>query len=423
MKTCALCNEERELVKSHVVPRFVAKWLKDTSATGFLRNPTNPKKRLQDFGKETLLCKACEQKLSALETYFANEFFYPFLKERKNTFQYDSRLMRFAISLNWRLLIANREDYASDSLSLKPYVDRAKEDWRRILFLDPFEEIGKYEHHLFFLDFINNEVNVPDGFYWYLLRGADSTLVWNKKKIFSYTKLPWIIIVSSIFPERMDGWEGTRIGLEGRITQKQSIKDPLFGDFLIERAQTAYGAISKIFALTEDRLLKRAIEKRPDKVLRSQTLEVSLRESKRRRSVKRILPSVRTLIEVIENGEDVNQTEDQKRAHRIKANILADVLSEIPDEEARRLELLLGQTLKRAKTLDQDTECHFDTNEIVLTFMVNLYSTIDERRSRTEDELSKLIEKRGVNEKKHLMVISWNPYETDSQFLILSSFN
>ena len=38
--TCALCGQQKDLRKSHIVPRFVGKWLKSTSATGFLRGVT-----------------------------------------------------------------------------------------------------------------------------------------------------------------------------------------------------------------------------------------------------------------------------------------------------------------------------------------------------------------------------------------------
>ena len=38
---CALCHESKELKESHFIPKFVGKWLKKTSATGYLRNVDN----------------------------------------------------------------------------------------------------------------------------------------------------------------------------------------------------------------------------------------------------------------------------------------------------------------------------------------------------------------------------------------------
>ena len=66
--TCALCGQQKDLRKSHIVPRFVGKWLKSTSATGFLRGVKNPELRLQDLPTLPLLCGDCEQIFSKLET-------------------------------------------------------------------------------------------------------------------------------------------------------------------------------------------------------------------------------------------------------------------------------------------------------------------------------------------------------------------
>ena len=45
---CALCLKEKTLCDSHIIPSFVYKWLKDTSATGYLRNGNSPNLRQQD---------------------------------------------------------------------------------------------------------------------------------------------------------------------------------------------------------------------------------------------------------------------------------------------------------------------------------------------------------------------------------------
>lgn len=100
---CRLCHEFRELRESHVVPKFVFKWLKRTGAPGF-RSPLAPNKRQQDGAKLKLLCDECEGRFSRLETKFANEFFWPHLNDEVERFEYDSSLYRFAISLFWRRL-------------------------------------------------------------------------------------------------------------------------------------------------------------------------------------------------------------------------------------------------------------------------------------------------------------------------------
>ena len=52
---CALCKDETNLKESHLIPKFVGKWLKRTSATGYLRDIKNINKRQQDIFKEYLL--------------------------------------------------------------------------------------------------------------------------------------------------------------------------------------------------------------------------------------------------------------------------------------------------------------------------------------------------------------------------------
>jgi len=75
---CALCNKESDLRVSHIIPRFVSVWLKQTSATGFLRGTKNPEKRMQDLPKLPFLCGDCKQNFSKLENYFAKNIFFQF---------------------------------------------------------------------------------------------------------------------------------------------------------------------------------------------------------------------------------------------------------------------------------------------------------------------------------------------------------
>ena len=68
---CSLCEHDRDLQESHIIPKFVGKWLKKTSATGFLVNANHASKRVQDLITLNLLCRDCEERFSKFETYFA----------------------------------------------------------------------------------------------------------------------------------------------------------------------------------------------------------------------------------------------------------------------------------------------------------------------------------------------------------------
>lgn len=62
----------------------MGKWLKESSATGFMRELRAPNERIQDVWKTQLLCRDCEQLLSGFETYFAKEIFYPYLEGKES---------------------------------------------------------------------------------------------------------------------------------------------------------------------------------------------------------------------------------------------------------------------------------------------------------------------------------------------------
>lgn len=65
--TCQLCKTKSQLMRSHFIPKFVGKWLKKTSMTGYFRTNDNVNKRAQDTPKEYLLCGDCEKLFSAFE--------------------------------------------------------------------------------------------------------------------------------------------------------------------------------------------------------------------------------------------------------------------------------------------------------------------------------------------------------------------
>ena len=131
--TCALCGENKNLRISHIIPKFVSKWLKETSATGFLRGVEHPEIRMQDFAKLPFLCAECEQIFSKFECYFANQVFFPVLNKKITEVTYDERLLKFIISLNWRTLKKTYEVQCKQHPWIKEHLDTAEEVWREYL--------------------------------------------------------------------------------------------------------------------------------------------------------------------------------------------------------------------------------------------------------------------------------------------------
>ena len=106
---CKLCRDNTTLKESHIIPKSIYKWLKDTSATGYMRNLTNPNVRTQDGIKMYLLCENCEQRFSVYEKWFKEKVFLP-LNERETgvcnplIFDYDDKLFYFINSVWWRTI-------------------------------------------------------------------------------------------------------------------------------------------------------------------------------------------------------------------------------------------------------------------------------------------------------------------------------
>jgi len=65
---CRLCGKEADLCESHLVPKFVFRWLKKTGADAF-RPPLDPNRKVKDGAKLYLLCEECEGRFGRVETY------------------------------------------------------------------------------------------------------------------------------------------------------------------------------------------------------------------------------------------------------------------------------------------------------------------------------------------------------------------
>jgi hypothetical protein len=242
---CFLCGSEELLQKSHIIPTFVAKYLKKTSTTGHLRGCVEPNKRIQDTLKLPLLCKEHEILFCKYETWFSKNIFLPYHEQKKRKDDYNEMLLRFVVSLSWRVLIHQFNEYKE----LNKEIVKAESVWRKFL-VGESKNIGKYQHHIFFADYAESAdiKNVPKRLQMYLGRSVDATLVHSKdySRIFIYSKLCKIIIVSFIAPPKNKLWVNTRIKKSGFFKNNQYIKDETFGEFLIGRAEMISNSFEKI---------------------------------------------------------------------------------------------------------------------------------------------------------------------------------
>jgi hypothetical protein len=147
--SCRLCNEEKVLRQSHVVPKFVFRWLKNSSP-GHLRTVETPNRRSQDGPTRAWLCDACEQRLSKWENEFSSKAFEPLHRDpvRKIGLPYELWALKFAVSISWRTLLFY-SGHSMDHLSGADLraIEIAQRVWRRFL-LGEIGNIGEFTQHI-----------------------------------------------------------------------------------------------------------------------------------------------------------------------------------------------------------------------------------------------------------------------------------
>jgi len=411
---CALCKKTSNLKKSHIVPKFVSTWIKKTSATGYMRGIKKPKKRMQDLPKFPLLCGDCEQLFSKLESYFASTFFHPILDNNKEEIAYDENLCRFIISLNWRTLVTAYSDQVKVDPWIEQHLNRAEEIWRRYL-LGESSNLGLYEHYFFFLSNIKSEIVLPKKFQWYTLRATDSTLASNKNVVFSFTHFPHFCFVSTIFPFTFSDWEDTKIENNGKFSTKSQINDYYFWDFLVSRGKLLLSSIDG----SENKQIGKAIEKEPEKFLKSESFLVMIEESKRERleRIKELPKAIRGLIDIIDRSVDNPELDIlQQKWTNYTQYIVANALSYIPLDKAQIIDGLLQSTILLADENNRVTQFEFETQELIAKFMATICKTKNEQRELLAQAIDDLVKKKAPNDERIIVVFTFNPLDMEMPF-------
>jgi hypothetical protein len=273
----------------------------------------------------------------------------------------------------------------------------------------------QYEHHIVFFDYVKTETGMPDRLQWYTLRATDSTLASNKETVFAFTHFPHIFFVSSIYPPKFSGWENTKVEKNGKLTMKWKIEDTRFGGFLINRGKKA---MSSLGVSADNRILK-SMKKKPERMLKSESLKVMIEESKRTR-LKRIraLPKgIRFLIDIIDRSLDspklnlIQQSWDNYTRH-----IVAEALSNIPVDGAKIIDALIESTVTLTDDKHRQNHIDFETRELVVRFMVSICDDKNEQIELLRKSLDALIKKKAKNDQRIIVVFSFNPYDEEMPY-------
>ena len=224
MGQCALCRANKELQLSHIIPHFVGRKLIKTSP-GNIRITNEPNKVVQDIEKHFLLCHDCEELFSAKERWFANTIFNPYQEHKKTVFNYDKNLTYFIISLSWKSLYRDLEEFSCDkefSKEILMILFRAEQTMRDYL-LGKRKDIDTIENHILFFDRIKYAQDLDASQHPSIVmhRSTSSYTVYNGKTSFTISNLMGILIVTFFSMDTNECWSNTKIEIEtGTIEAK-----------------------------------------------------------------------------------------------------------------------------------------------------------------------------------------------------------
>ncbi len=105
MAKCHFCGDNEAIQNSHILPKYIFTWLKESSPTNYLRATDTPNRREQDGRKNEILCLKCENQFSKLENKFKAEVFEELIKDPSTNsldpkFTEDS--IKCALVIAWR---------------------------------------------------------------------------------------------------------------------------------------------------------------------------------------------------------------------------------------------------------------------------------------------------------------------------------
>jgi hypothetical protein len=247
---CHLCQRERRLVDSHMIPRFVFRWVRESSPTGYLRTSQTPNRRVQDGPTKKLLCEECETLFSQWEKEFAERIFLPIHQGAAQPLPYEEWALKFAASMSWRALIwpeHGRLDHLSEQQ--RAAAERAAETWRQFL-LGKRDNPGIYEQRVIPLDVLETHTTPALSPFMnrYMIRTVVADVVNGKRTVFTYSKLCRVLVLGFVdVPDRRK-WVGGKIRVKrGTIGGAVQYEWPSgFFDYINDSANAAGAALGSM---------------------------------------------------------------------------------------------------------------------------------------------------------------------------------
>lgn len=277
-EVCALCGQLAVLCDSHIMPKFVSRWLKNTSATGPIRTTARPDKREQDGRKKRLLCDRCEQRFGRWETRFATDVFYPFQSGERAEFQYGPWLLKFVTSVSWRALTDLRPAQAPAILSAEQLrsADTALSTWREFL-LDERTDPGRFQQNLLLLGDVcgGTDADLPRNINRFISRTASLSLVWRGANVAVCAKMPKICLVGFVAIGDRRRWRDTKVHVRDGTLRFEGLDLPgWFVNWLFGAARKLLASESEISGPQWEKITASYLQ-HAERVERSGTLQAT----------------------------------------------------------------------------------------------------------------------------------------------------
>jgi len=286
---CKLCQVSDDLQVSHVLPRFVGKYLKETSATGFLTAVAENGRpsRAQDLYKRKLLCNKCESVTNEAETFFANNLFYPFKQNILKNIPVDIRFGKFAVSVGLRVLWIMQLVEHPLAEKWKGKLCELETEWRNYLLRTPDFIRGANSHHILLCNEALLAVglkNSPNLIY-SVLRTSAYYIFEKFGKAYLFANLAGVQIISMISPQDLPLSRGMQVYPKQTFgVVPAGIGWGGYFQNLLELTRTCDAAFRRLSNGQKEKI-ERAINKNPERVVRSEDARVIRMQEELRRSI------------------------------------------------------------------------------------------------------------------------------------------
>ncbi len=277
---CSLCGSNSPLKQSHIIPKFVGKWIKETSPTPYLRFGGDMEKRQQDLVKMELLCGDCENRLSLWETKFAGEIFHPAAAD-KTMFRYGPWFVKFAASLAWRALqLKKTYPIPEDPTVTAVYADM--EVRLSQLLLGNAKNVSSFTQHVYQVGELASPINPGSpNLNRYLARTPEIDFIRSDDltEIMVYVKLPMFMFFSVGESKHRKWLETSRIKRSGLLRPKKHVLDEGILHYLLGRSDRIgelFDSMSTKSKELANKALMKAIEEDPEKVANSKQMRALL---------------------------------------------------------------------------------------------------------------------------------------------------